>query len=117
MFYRWLAVLFQIEKKKVCTCMFTVSDSYASNQPINEQEVWETCAMKLSLKESLTWPPFQKGFSMALWVCLSEGQSNRFCPNMPLYNLETGKLFYSWVLQEIWNIRSHMRVMQKVLSL
>ena len=48
--------------------------------------------MKISLKESLTWPPFQKGFSMALWVRLSEGQSSRICPNLPRYNLETGKM-------------------------
>ena len=60
--------------------------------PQPQQEVWDTCSLKMSLKESLTWPPFQKGFSLVMWVCLSEGQSNRFCPNMPLYNLETGRL-------------------------
>ena len=63
----------------------------AGNQAVPQQEVWDMCAMKMSLKESLTWPPFQKGFSVVMWVCLTEGQSNRFCPNMPLYNLETGR--------------------------
>ena len=61
--------------------------------PQPQQEVWDTCALKMSLKESLTWPPFQKGFSLGMWVCLSEGQTNRFCLNMPLYNLETGRHF------------------------
>ncbi|WAR10400.1 LYST-like protein [Mya arenaria] len=57
-----------------------------------EQEVWSQCAIKCNLHESLSWPPFQTGFTLALWLCMDNKGYTHCGPRVPLYDLDIGGL-------------------------
>ncbi|KAL3873258.1 hypothetical protein ACJMK2_036396, partial [Sinanodonta woodiana] len=47
-----------------------IQDAVEAEKKLHYQEVWGISAIQTSLRSSLTWPPFQKGFSVALWCQL-----------------------------------------------
>ncbi|XP_052767805.1 lysosomal-trafficking regulator-like isoform X2 [Mya arenaria] len=57
-----------------------------------EQEVWSQCAIKCNLHESLSWPPFQTGFTLALWLCVDNKGYTHCGSRVPLYDLDIGGL-------------------------
>ncbi|KAK3604703.1 hypothetical protein CHS0354_008265 [Potamilus streckersoni] len=47
-----------------------IHDTVETEKKLHYQEVWGISAIQTSLRSSLTWPPFQKGFSVAMWCQL-----------------------------------------------